>query len=178
MTENCSPFLSLPQNMKRLLKEPLLHFLVLGALLFGAYAWLNRGASARQENGAGTVRITTTEVAWLADTWARQRQRPPTREELRGMVTEYLKEELLAREARAMGLDEDDLVVRRRLAQKLEFLVQDTSRLAEPTDEELLRLYEANLDAIPNQAAHFLHSRLLQPRNTQGRRGGCESSAG
>ena len=138
--------------MKRLLKEPLLHFLVLGALLFGAYAWLNRGASARQGNGAGTVRITTSDVAWLADTWARQRQRPPTREELRGLVTEYLKEELLAREARAMGLDQDDLVVRRRLAQKLEFLVQDTSRLAEPTDEDLRRIYEANLEQFQTRA--------------------------
>ena len=129
--------------MKRLLKEPLLHFVALGTLLFGAYAWLNRGASARQENGAGTVRITTNEVKWLSETWARQRQRPPTQAELRGLVTEFLKEELLAREARALGLDEDDLVVRRRLAQKLEFLVQDTSRLAEPTDEDLRRFYAA-----------------------------------
>ena len=152
---------------------------MLGALLFGAYAWLNRGASARQENGAGTVRITTSEVAWLADTWARQRQRPPTREELRGLVTEYLKEELLAREARAMGLDEDDLVVRRRLAQKLEFLVQDTSRLAEPTDEDLRRLYDANPDrnSKPRRAVSFTHV-FFNRETAQGRRGGCESSAG
>ena len=131
------------QHMKRLLKEPLFHFLVLGALLFGAYAWLDGGESA-PGNGA-TVRVTSTEVAWLADTWTRQRQNPPTREQLRALVTEFVKEELLAREAHAMGLDEDDLVVRRRLAQKLQFLVQDTSRLAEPTDEDLRRIYEANL---------------------------------
>ena len=75
-----------------------------------------------------------------------QRQRPPTQEELRSLVRESLREELLSREARAMGLDENDLIVRRRLAQKIEFLVQDTSRLAEPTDEELRRFYEANSD--------------------------------
>lgn len=144
--------------MKRILKEPLVHFLVLGVLLFGASAWLNRGASARQENSAGTVRITTNEVAWLADTWARQRPYPPTREELRGLVTEYLKEELLAREARAMGLDQDDLIVRRRLAQKLEFLVQDTSRLVEPRDEDLQRFYEAHLEQFQaNARISFTH---------------------
>ena len=145
----------------------MLHFLVLGALLFGAYAWLNRGASARQERGAGAVRITTNEVAWLADTWARQRQHPPTREELRGLVTEYLKEELLAREARAMGLDEDDLVVRRRLAQKLEFLVQDTSQLAEPTDEDLRRIYEANLEQFQTKARISFTQVFFNRDNTQ-----------
>ena len=98
------------------------------------------------------MRITSREVAWLADTWVRQQQRPPTREELRGLVTEYLKEELLAREARAMGLDQDDLIVRRRLAQKLEFLVQDTSRLAEPTNEDLRRIYKANPDHFQSPA--------------------------
>jgi hypothetical protein len=117
---------------------------VLGALIFCAYAWLNPGASTQQV--AGSVRITGQDVAWLADTWVRQQQRPPTREELRGLVTEYLKEELLAQEARAMGLDRDDLIVRRRLAQKLQFVVQDTSDLAQPTDGDLRRIYDANPD--------------------------------
>ena len=85
--------------MKRLVREPLVHFVVLGALMFGAYAWLNRGASPRPEIEATTVRITTKEVAWLADTWVRQRQRPPTQEELRSLVRDSLREELLSREA-------------------------------------------------------------------------------
>lgn len=138
--------------MKRLIREPLFHFLVLGALMFGAYASLNPGASAQQGSGPVTVRITSNDVAWLADTWIRQQQRPPTREELRGLVTEYLKEELLAQEARALGLDRDDLIVRRRLAQKLEFVVQDTSDLAQPTDEDLLRIFEANPDRFHSPA--------------------------
>ena len=126
--------------MKRLLKEPLLHFLLLGALLFGAYAWLNRGGG--DLGPARQVRIGEGDVKWLAETWSRQWQRQPTREELSGLVTAFLKEELLAREARAMGLDENDTVVRRRLAQKMEFLVQDTSRLAEPA-EDVLRSFHA-----------------------------------
>ena len=144
--------------MKQILREPLVHFLLIGALLFGANAWMNRGATARQENDAATVRITSNEVAWLADTWVRQRQRPPTREELGSLVTEYLKEELLAREARAMGLDQNDLIVRRRLAQKLEFLVQDTSRLDEPTDDDLRRFYKRHPDCFQAPArVSFTH---------------------
>ena len=152
--------------MKRILKEPLFHFLLLGALLFCAYAWLNRGAFARQGNDADTVRITTNEVAWLAKSWVIQRQTQPTHDELRGLVTEYLKEELLAREARAMGLDQDDLVVRRRLAQKLQFLVQDTSQSAEPTDEDLRRIYEANPDQFQIKA-HISFTQVFFSRDTR-----------
>ena len=91
------------------------------------------------------MRIGEGDVQWLKETWARQWQREPTREELRGLVTEFLKEELLTREAREMGLDGNDTVVRRRLAQKLEFLIQDTSRLSEPTDDD--RRADAAADA-------------------------------
>jgi parvulin-like peptidyl-prolyl isomerase len=125
--------------MKRWISEPLLHFLVAGALLFAAYAWLNRGSA----DALRTVRISVAEVSWLKETWARQWQRPPTEEELRGLVTDYLKETLLAREATEMGLDENDTVIRRRLAQKMEFLVQDTARLGEPDEAELRRFYDA-----------------------------------
>jgi len=126
--------------MKRWVSEPLLHFLVAGALLFAAYAWLNRESADPQR----TVRVSVAEVNWLKETWARQWQRPPTEEELRGLVTDYLKETLLAREATEMGLDENDTVIRRRLAQKMEFLVQDTARLGEPGEAALRRFYDAN----------------------------------
>jgi parvulin-like peptidyl-prolyl isomerase len=82
-------------------------------------------------------------VNWLQETWARQWQRPPSEQDLRGLVADYLKEELLAREAQELGLDQNDTVVRRRLAQKMEFLVKDTAGLAEPGDDELRRLYDA-----------------------------------
>ncbi|MEE4237748.1 MAG: peptidylprolyl isomerase [Anderseniella sp.] len=124
----------------RLACEPLLHFLIAGGLLFAAYGWLNRESA----DAPRTVRISVAEVNWLKETWARQWQRPPTENELRGLVTDYLKETLLAREATEMGLDENDTVIRRRLAQKMEFLAQDTARLAEPGDAELRRFYDAN----------------------------------
>jgi parvulin-like peptidyl-prolyl isomerase len=126
--------------MKRWLHEPLLHFLVAGSVLFAVYGWLNR------DNGDAprAVRITSAEVNWLKESWARQSLRPPNEQELRGLVTDYLKETLLAREAKAMGLDEDDTIVRRRLAQKMAFLVQDTARLAEPDEGVLRRFYDAH----------------------------------
>jgi hypothetical protein len=126
--------------MRYWLKEPLLHFLVAGGLLFVAYAWRNRGGG----EAPGVVRITAAEAHWLKETWARQWLHPPSEQELRGVVADYVKEALLAREARALGLAENDTVVRRRLAQKLEFLVQDTARLAEPREDELRQLYDAS----------------------------------
>jgi parvulin-like peptidyl-prolyl isomerase len=142
--------------MTKVLKEPLLHFLLLGAVLFGAYAWRNRTVPG--ESRPGQVRISESDVVWLKETWAKQWQREPTREELRGLVTEFLKEELLSREAREMGLDQNDTFVRRRLAQKVEFMVQDTSRLAEPTEDDLRRFYTAHPERFSDPArVSFTH---------------------
>ena len=85
-------------------------------------------------------------MKWLTETWVRQWRREPTPEELRVLVTSLLKEDLLAREAREMRLDETDTIVRRRLAQKLEFLLRDAGQLQEPTENDLRRLYEAQPD--------------------------------
>jgi hypothetical protein len=127
----------------KLLREPLLHFAIVGALLFGAYAWLNRNeppASAADR----TIRITERELTWLADTSARTWQRTPNESEFEGLIADYLREELLAREARELELDRDDTVVRRRLAQKMNFILEGTARLASPTDAQLRARYDAD----------------------------------
>jgi len=126
------------------LREPLLHFAAGGALLFAAYALLNPPAPASNAQ----VRIGAGEMKWLATTWQRQWGREPTVDELRVLVSNLVKEELLAREARELRLDENDTIVRRRLAQKLEFLLHDTARLTEPSDKELWRFYEASPDVF------------------------------
>jgi len=126
----------------RVLREPLIHFLLLGAAIFAAYTWMDR-----TEDGPGKVApivLRASDVAWLTDTWSRQWHRQPTADELRGLVSDYLNEELLSREARAMKLDENDIVIRRRLAQKLSFIVQDTAEMADPSDVDLRRLYDEN----------------------------------
>ena len=144
--------------MKRWLNEPLLHFLVLGALLFGVYSWRHHGG-----NGVGRVRITANDIAWIKETSARQMGHEPSRDDLRGMVAVFLKEELLGREARALGLDENDLIVRRRLAQKVEFVVEDPSRLTEPTDGDLHRLYEANVGHYQTHASVSFTQAFFNP---------------
>jgi parvulin-like peptidyl-prolyl isomerase len=125
------------------LKEPLLHFVIAGALLFGAYALVNRGEQPGNTT-AGPIHIGGGEISWLRETFSNQWHRAPTNEELSGLVASLLEEELLAREARELGLDRDDTIVRRRLAQKLTFMVEDTSHIVEPTEEDLRRFYAAN----------------------------------
>jgi parvulin-like peptidyl-prolyl isomerase len=128
-----------------LLKEPLLHFLVIGALLFAAYTWLNRDGGGLP---APQVRLAASDVSWLKETFALERQRQPSEAELRGLVRDFVKEELFARQAQDLGLDKDDIVVRRRLAQKMTFLLQDNSRRAAPSDDDLHRLYEAQRSQV------------------------------
>jgi len=153
--------------MRRWFKEPLLHFLVLGASLFGVYAWLHHGDSGSWDNGAGPVRITATEVSYLTQTWERLQQREPTREELHALVAGYLKEELLGREARAMGLEQNDPIIRRRLAQKVEFIVKDTSRLTEPTADDLHRFYQANMERFQSPARMSFTHVFFDPERRQ-----------
>ncbi len=127
------------KKITQLLREPLLHFLIIGAALFAAYAWQNRGG----DEAAPQVRVADSDVRWLKETFALEHQREPNEAELRGLVRGFVKEEMFARQAQELGLDKDDIVVRRRLAQKLTFLLQDESARTEPSEEELQRVYEA-----------------------------------
>lgn len=130
----------------RLLTHPLIHFLLGGTVLVALFAWLEPGDAepATVAPEGAVLHIGAGEMAWVQETFTRQWQRPATRDEMVGLMTTYLKEELLAREARALGLEKDDTLVRRRLAQKLSFLLEDTFRLAEPSDAELGAYFEAN----------------------------------
>lgn len=127
-------------NLRNLLRDPVLHFLLAGGVLFAVYTWIDQG----RESEPGLVRISAAEVNWLRETWTRQWTREPDQQELRGLVAGYLREQLLAREARELGLEQDDTVVRRRLAQKMEFILQDTASLAEPEEAVLSKLYDSN----------------------------------
>jgi parvulin-like peptidyl-prolyl isomerase len=140
----------------KLLGEPLLHFAVAGAALFSGYAWLNQGAT--DAGSRQPVVVGEGELRWLKETWSNQWLREPTSEELRGLVAELVNEELLAREAAELGLGENDTVVRRRLAQKLTFLVEDTARLIDPSDEELRRYHAANAAEFQSEGRiSFIH---------------------
>jgi parvulin-like peptidyl-prolyl isomerase len=128
--------------MKKMLREPLLHFAVAGAILFGGYSWLHDKRI--DATAVEPVRIGEGDVRWLKQTWSSQWLREPSADELKGLVDDLLNEKLMAREAEEMGLEQDDTIIRRRLAQKLKFLVEDTVQLAEPDEAELRQFYAAN----------------------------------
>lgn len=128
--------------MKKLVREPLLHFLLLGALIFGVSAW--RAGWRPSEPETARIEITAGTIAWLNDGFARQWRRAPDADELRGLVADHVREEVLYREALALGLDRNDTIVRRRLAQKMEFLGQDIATAAEPEEAALRKFFEGN----------------------------------
>jgi len=147
--------------MRRLLSEPLLHFLVLGAVLFALHGWARpaRAADAR------TILVTRGDVENLALTFGRTWQRPPTAEELKGLVDDFVREEILSREAIRLGLDRDDTVIRRRLSQKMEFVAEDLAATVEPTDDELAARVAAHPDAYRAQPrTSFRHVFLGEER--------------
>jgi PPIC-type PPIASE domain len=135
--------------LKRLLKDPLLHFLLLGAGLFLAYSLMQREVGAREP---GRIVVTLGEVEQLATSFAKTWQRSPTSEELAELVRDRVREEVYCREAMALGLDRDDAIIRRRLRQKMEFVSDDIAALAEPTEadlEEYLRTHPAAFQLEP-----------------------------
>ena len=125
--------------MERWLREPLVHFLAIGSLLFVVFHW-SGGATG---SGSRRIVITPGQMDAITAGFARTWMRPPTEQELKSQLDEYAREEIATREAMAMGLDRDDSVIRRRLRQKFEFIAEDAIDLAPPTDAEL----EAWLDA-------------------------------
>lgn len=118
--------------MKRLLREPLLHFLVLGAALFAAYGAINGHSSGKDE-----IVVTAGQIEHLTTGFTRSWRRPPTADELQDLVRNYIREEVYYRQAKEMGLDRDDPIIRRRLQQKLEFVSEDVAVQTEPSDAEL-----------------------------------------
>jgi peptidyl-prolyl cis-trans isomerase C len=130
--------------VRRLASEPLIHFLVLGAILFGVYAYMER-----KQGGYGQskqIELTIGDISQLVLVFRSQWRRDPTPEELRQLVDDKVREEVLYREALALGLDKDDMIVKRRMAQKMQFLAEDVAAAREPTGGELGTWYEANRD--------------------------------
>ncbi len=128
--------------MKAILREPLLHFLLLGIALFALYGRV----AARGRDEPGRILVSQGDVAAMAIGFTGTWQRPPTREELEGLIRDRVREEVYYREALALGLDKDDTIVRRRLRQKMEFLTDDLVAQASPTDDELTAYLKAHPD--------------------------------
>jgi PPIC-type PPIASE domain len=122
----------------RLVREPLLHFLVLGALFFAVFG---RGGAGPPVSGAEIV-VTVGDVDRIAAGFATTWRRPPSETELQGAINDYIREEILYREGLALGLDRDDTIVRRRIRQKMEFFFEDA--VGAPGEAELQGFFKAN----------------------------------
>jgi len=126
--------------MTKLLREPFLHFLLLGAGLFALHEWRERTRPAAA--APSRIEVDANVIERLRAGYQRQFNHAPDEAELQGLVATHIREEVLYREALAMGLDRDDTIVRRRLAQKMEFLTHDMVGAAEPVESELKAYFE------------------------------------
>jgi hypothetical protein len=131
--------------MKKILKEPLVYFFVLGFVVFGLHSTLNREKQVKNEDPF-TVDITSADIEWIRSSWEARMKRQPTQEELQGLINRFIRDEILFREAMAMDLDDRDLVIQRRLVQKLTFVFEDLAETIELTDDELKKYMQENQD--------------------------------
>jgi len=145
--------------MKNLMREPLVHFLLLGALIFGAFKIISR-----ETIEPGMILITQGRIESLEIAFSRTWRRPPTASEFEGLIRDYVREEVFAREAVALGLDKDDTIIRRRLRQKLEFVSEDVAAHAEPTDEQLRAYLKEHADAFRGDRRFTFRQVYLNPQ--------------
>jgi hypothetical protein len=130
--------------MKRILREPLFHFLLLGAAIFVVFGF----TANRSSDEPGEIVVTRGQIEHLATAFAKTWQRAPTAEELTGLIRDRVREEIYCREAIALGLDKDDTVIRRRLRQKMEFISDDIITQSEPTDADLNEYLKAHPESF------------------------------
>ena len=130
--------------MKKLLKDPLLHFLLIGAALFLVFGFFKDPAG----NEENKIVITSGDIEAMQANFSRTWQRPSTDGELQGLIEDKVRDEIAYREAAAMGLDQDEPVIRRRLRMKLELLVEDIAGLSSPSDDELTAYLEEHKDSF------------------------------
>jgi len=123
----------------KLLREPLVHFMFIGIIIYALYGVF---AEPVVEENDRTIVVTAGEIEWMRASWQKRWNRPPTKQEFDGLIQQYIKETVLYREALTMGLNKHDMVIRRRLAQKLEFLAKDLVALTPPTEAELQAYFD------------------------------------
>jgi hypothetical protein len=140
----------------RLLREPLLQFLALGAMLFALYGFVGK----RSANAPEKIVVSASRIANLGDGFARTWRRPPTGQELQGLIEDYIRDEVFYREGRAAGLDRDDVIIRRRVRQKMEFLADDMSA-PEPSDEQLAAHLASNPELFRTEDQLTFHHVFL-----------------
>jgi parvulin-like peptidyl-prolyl isomerase len=138
--------------VRRILSEPLVQFLFLGVVVFGVYSVLDRSPPAEDKH---LIEVDEGQLAQMFETFSKTWQRPPTEAELNGLIDSYVKEEVFYREGRKMGLDQNDTVFRRRMQQKMEFLLEPSIDELTPKPGELESYLKAHAEAyrLPTKLA-------------------------
>ena len=144
----------------KLLREPLVHFMFIGAMIYLLYGVF---AEPVPEADDKTIVVTAGEVEWMQTAWLKRWNRPPTPEEFDGLIKQYIKETVLYREALTMGLNKHDQVIRRRLAQKLEFLAKDLVALTPPTEAELQSYFDENSERYQEPVLYTFIQVFIDP---------------
>ncbi len=148
---------------KRWSREPLLHFLLLGVVLFGIYAYMQRGRSGIESSNQ--IVLTIDDLRVIESYFESQWHRPPTAAEFQAMVEDKVREEVLYREALAMGLDKDDTIIKRRMAQKMQFLAEDVAAAHEPSTAELKAWFEKNSSKFALPSRYSFRHLYFSPDN-------------
>jgi len=142
---------------RRILREPLFHFLLIGLALFLWYGRVAPGSDPKQ------IVVGQAQVDTIARQFEATWRRPPTPEELRGLIDAYIRDEIMYREGEALGLDRDDPVIKRRIRQKLEVLSEETSARTLPAQADLAAYLEAHPDAFRQPAVVTFEQILVAP---------------
>ena len=139
-----------------MVREPLVHFLVAGTLLFGLATLFEHITNANPS--PKQIQVSAPEIQRLREVWIRQWGRSPDSKQMENLINDYVRDEVLYREALASGLDKDDTIIRRRLVEKMEFLSQELAS-APPSEKDLQEYFERNRGTfqVPAQIA-FTHA--------------------
>lgn len=146
--------------MKNLLREPFVHFVILGGLLFAGHSsWQKHVAKSDR-----TILVSPAEMERQAQIFASENKRPPSDADLEGLLFAYIEEQALMREAKHLGLDEDDTIIRRRLAQKMRFMIDDISDIELPPRADLKAWFNANTDRFMRPETRSFEHVYLSPK--------------
>lgn len=142
------------KTVKRLFNEPLVQFLILGMLLFLLSSYIRQ----RRDKQSREIIIDNARIGMMIMNYKTQTGDLPNKQELDGMIENYITEEISYREARKMGLDKDDEIIRRRLSQKFNFLQTDLTEVAQPSDRDLEQFYSQHPELFQTEATvRFSH---------------------
>ena len=140
--------------MNKYFKDPLIHFIILGVLVFFSHSIWQRNIVKSDY----TINVTEEEMARQATIFSGENRREPTNDDIKALLYSYIEERALMREAQKLGLGDDDTIIRRRLAQKMRFIIEDIDTIRLPKEEELKTWYSENISKfILPEKRSFVH---------------------